>query len=103
MISGMKFNKSKCRILHIGQSNAGHKYKLGKEWLKSSPEERIWGCWSAAVSTGASSLSGQLEGQIPSRGTSSTASPAKRGDRAAVISVGVASPRVLCAVLDLTI
>ena len=29
MINGMKFNKSKCQILHIGQSNARHKYKLG--------------------------------------------------------------------------
>ncbi|KAK4818033.1 hypothetical protein QYF61_004157 [Mycteria americana] len=40
MINGMKFNKSKCRILHLGQSNAGHKCKLGEEWLASSPAER---------------------------------------------------------------
>ncbi|KAK4807191.1 hypothetical protein QYF61_024311 [Mycteria americana] len=31
IISGMKFNKSKCWILHLGRSNAGHKYKLGEE------------------------------------------------------------------------
>ncbi|KAK4818077.1 hypothetical protein QYF61_004627 [Mycteria americana] len=30
MINGMKFNKSKCCILHLGRSNAGHKYKLGE-------------------------------------------------------------------------
>ncbi|KAK4827981.1 hypothetical protein QYF61_022683 [Mycteria americana] len=40
MINGMKFNKSKCWILHLGRSNAGHKYKLGEEWLESSPAER---------------------------------------------------------------
>ena len=31
MINGMKFNKSKCWIPHLGQSNARHKYKLGEE------------------------------------------------------------------------
>ena len=43
MINGMKFNKSKCWILHLGQSNAGHKYKLGEEWLESNPAERDLG------------------------------------------------------------
>ena len=43
MINGMKFNKSKCRIMHLGQSNTGHKYKLGEEWLESSPAERDLG------------------------------------------------------------
>jgi len=40
VINGMKFNKSKCWILHLGWSNAGHKYKLGEEWLESSPAEK---------------------------------------------------------------
>jgi len=43
MINGIKFNKSKCQILHLGQSNAGHKYKLGEERLESSPAERELG------------------------------------------------------------
>lgn len=42
-ISGMKFNKSKFQILHLGQSHAGHKYRLGEEWLESSPAERDLG------------------------------------------------------------
>ncbi|KAK4811153.1 hypothetical protein QYF61_019784 [Mycteria americana] len=39
IVNGMKFNK----ILHLGWSNAGHKYKLGEEWLGSSPAERDLG------------------------------------------------------------
>ncbi|KAK4806138.1 hypothetical protein QYF61_001061 [Mycteria americana] len=43
MINDMKLNKSKCQILHQGWSNAEHKYKLGEEWLESSPAERDLG------------------------------------------------------------
>lgn len=43
MISGMKFNKSNCQILHLVWSNTRHKYELGEEWLESSPAERDLG------------------------------------------------------------
>lgn len=39
-ISGMKFHKSKCWIVHLGWSNTRHKYKLGKRWLKVSVTEK---------------------------------------------------------------
>ncbi|KAK4811098.1 hypothetical protein QYF61_016384, partial [Mycteria americana] len=41
----MKFNKSKCQILHLGQGNPGYMYKLGEERLESSPVERNLGVW----------------------------------------------------------
>ncbi|KAK4815141.1 hypothetical protein QYF61_017582 [Mycteria americana] len=43
IINGVKFNKKKCQILHLGWSNGEHKYKLGEEWLESSPAERDLG------------------------------------------------------------
>jgi len=43
MINGMKFNKSKCQILHLGWGSARPKYKLGEDWLESHPAERDLG------------------------------------------------------------
>ncbi|GAB0186055.1 hypothetical protein GRJ2_001070800 [Grus japonensis] len=39
----MKFNKAKYKVLYMGQHNPKHNYRLGGEWIESSPEDKDLG------------------------------------------------------------
>ncbi|GAB0180951.1 mitochondrial enolase superfamily member 1 [Grus japonensis] len=42
-VNRMKFNKAKCKVLHVGRRNPKHDYRLGEEWIECSPEEKDLG------------------------------------------------------------
>ncbi|GAB0203499.1 mitochondrial enolase superfamily member 1 [Grus japonensis] len=42
-VNCMKFNKAKCKVLHMGRRNPKRSYRLGEEWIESSPEEKDLG------------------------------------------------------------
>jgi len=43
VISGMKFSKGKCCVLHLIECSAGHRHRMGEERLESSLAGRdLW-------------------------------------------------------------
>ncbi|GAB0181747.1 CUB and sushi domain-containing protein 3 [Grus japonensis] len=42
-VNCMKFSEAKCKVLHVGHLNPKHNYRLGEEWIESSPEEKDLG------------------------------------------------------------
>jgi len=42
-VSLMRFNKAKCKVLHMGQLNPCYQYRVGNEGIESTPAEKDFG------------------------------------------------------------
>jgi len=94
----MRFNKGKCRVLHLGRNNLMHQYRLGADLLQSSSAERDLGV--LVVNHKPAVCPGCQEGQwFPGVHQEECGQQDEGGSPPPLLSPSVAPSGVLCSVL----
>ncbi|RMC06904.1 hypothetical protein DUI87_16354 [Hirundo rustica rustica] len=89
----MKFNKSKCQVLHFGHNNPLQHYRLGTVWLDSAQEERDLGALVTAAEHEPAVCPGGQEGQWhPGLDQEWCGQQEQGGHSSPVLSTGEATP-----------
>ncbi|PKU42071.1 rna-directed dna polymerase from mobile element jockey- hypothetical protein [Limosa lapponica baueri] len=93
----MKFKNAKCKVLHMGHGNPKHKFRLGREWIESSPEEND----SEVMFHELAMCTGSRESQPhPGLHQEKCGQQVKGGDSAPLLHSGETPPGVLCPALE---
>ena len=95
----MRFNKSECKVQHLGRGNLQYQYRLGMKGLRAALLRKAWGYWWMKSWTWATSVRSQPRKPTISWATSKEAWPAGRG-RGFYLCSGETSPGVLCPALE---
>ena len=93
----MRFNKSKCNIMHLGCGNPCYQHTLGEERLSTALPKRTWGYWWMASNAHEPAMSPHSpESQLfPGLHQMKCGQQVKGGDPASLLHAGEASPEVL--------